>query len=533
MKILTYLILLLVIGVLSPMTSFSQGEGRGHVFGSLETSFGFYFNDSKLSSGERMEAFGTNTFINLGYEVGRFRFGVEYDLFEPPLMGCSPLLEGSKLMQGFASYATPCLEIRLGTFFDQLGSGILFRAYEDRSLAINTSLMGGNVRWSPADWVVLKGFAGVPKKFLKYAKTTVCGADVELSLHECLFRESDATLLLGGSWVFRKDCNESKYQIAPQSVRGYSGRLQFAKGAFSLGGEYVVKSKQQMAHALYGILSQKGDALLLNGGVDYAGFGLSVEYRTLRYMEFNMDDLLIGECLTLNYLPSLTKQHKYALMALFPHKTEGVGETGGQFDLFGEIPCGAVEPIDFSVNGAVYHGLKAKDEKGNYYFFKPGAELQFAELGLELQRKWNKKLKTIMAFAWQRKEEFSRLGLGKMLMDMKIGVADVLYKFTKKTSLRVELSHAWSDSKDDQAWAYALAEVGFAPAWMFYLSDMYNYKTAGKQIHYYSIGGSYSWKMLRAAFAYGRNRAGMQCSGGVCRYVPEYSGLTLNLSAIF
>lgn len=533
-KLTFYILLGIVTGMWNPVTVYAQSKRIGRLNGSLESAAGFYFDDKKLSSGEKQEDFGTNTFVNLGYEIGRFRFGLEYDLFEPPMIGFSPSLKGNKLMQGFVSYADSHFEIRAGTFFEQLGSGLLFRAYEDRSLAVNTSLMGANVRWRPDGWVTVKGFVGVPKKILEYAKATVCGVDAEFALHECWSKESDATVMVGGTWVLRQDRNELlAHKIAPQTVRGYSGRLQLAKGAFSLGGEYVVKSKQQMQHPLYGRLSHKGEALLLNGGVDYTGFGLSLEYRALRYMEFHMDDVLSDEFLTLNYLPALTQQHKYALMALYPHKTEGVGESGGRFDLFGEIPCGGSTPISFSLNGSMFHGLKEKREEGEYYFLKQGGDLLFAEAGLELKRKWAHQFNTTLAMAWQQKEEFSRLGFGDMLMNTEIVVADMLCKFNRKTSLRVELSHAWSDSKDDQAWGYLLAEVGVAPHLMFYVSDMYNYKTASDKIHYYALGGSFTWKNLRVAAVYGRNRAGMQCSGGVCRYVPQHNGLTLNLSAVF
>jgi len=35
---------------------------------------------------------------------------------------------------------------------------------------------------------------------------------------------------------------------------------------------------------------------------------------------------------------------------------------------------------------------------------------------------------------------------------------------------------------------------------------------------------------LRASVDYGRNREGIQCAGGVCRYFPEHTGVTVMLS---
>ena len=35
-----------------------------------------------------------------------------------------------------------------------------------------------------------------------------------------------------------------------------------------------------------------------------------------------------------------------------------------------------------------------------------------------------------------------------------------------------------------------------------------------------------------ASVSYGRHRAGETCSGGICRYVPEYTGMNARLSII-
>ena len=71
-----------------------------------------------------------------------------------------------------------------------------------------------------------------------------------------------------------------------------------------------------------------------------------------------------------------------------------------------------------------------------------------------------------------------------MRMDSEVLVADLLYKVTPKTSLRMELQHVWSDSKDNQRWAMGLLELGLAPAWMVYVSDMCNYESYGDSLHF-------------------------------------------------
>lgn len=67
------------------------------------------------------------------------------------------------------------------------------------------------------------------------------------------------------------------------------------------------------------------------------------------------------------------------------------------------------------------------------------------------------------------------------------------------------------------------------------VADMYNYGNDIKddQIHYYNLGGSFTKGATRVGLSYGRQRGGLICVGGICRYVPENTGFTLNLSTSF
>lgn len=319
---------------------------------------------------------------------------------------------------------------------------------------------------------------------------------------------------------------------ADRVVRNYAGRLDLSKGIFSLGGEYVAKSRSVYWDDAYNIRYGKGRNVLLYAGIDAPGIGFSATFRAFENGDLRVDDCLNDESVSLNYVPALTMQHKYALLTLFPHEIKMAGETGGQFSLFGELPMGGKtgNPLSFAVNGSMYRSLTVKKDDESTYLFRQKGKLLYGEIGLELERKWSKSFKSTLLFFHQRKLEFSKYGFGNMRMDSEVLVADLLYKITPKTSLRMELQHVWSDSKDNQRWAMGLLELGLAPAWMVYVSDMCNYESYGDSLHYYRVGGSYSWRSLRASVDYGRNREGIQCAGGVCRYFPEHTGVTVMLS---
>jgi hypothetical protein len=92
----------------------------------------------------------------------------------------------------------------------------------------------------------------------------------------------------------------------------------------------------------------------------------------------------------------------------------------------------------------------------------------------------------------------------------------------------------WADA-DKKNWAGGTVELNLNDKYSFYVWDMYNYGNDDpkKQTHYYNLGGAYRIGATRIAANYGRQRGGLVCVGGVCRFVPESTGFTLSISTAF
>lgn len=106
-----------------------------------------------------------------------------------------------------------------------------------------------------------------------------------------------------------------------------------------------------------------------------------------------------------------------------------------------------------------------------------------------------------------------------------IYIADAQYRFNNKLSLRGEVQYLNTEG-DQGDWLYGLLELSVLPGWMFTVSDMYN--SGLTNLHYYQGLVTYSHGAHRLQAGYGRTRAGFNCSGGVCRYVPASKGFTLS-----
>ena len=65
--------------------------------------------------------------------------------------------------------------------------------------------------------------------------------------------------------------------------------------------------------------------------------------------------------------------------------------------------------------------------------------------------------------------------------------------------------------------------------------DQYNYgnPVEGQKLHYIYGSLGYIKDATRITLGYGRQRAGLFCVGGVCRFVPASNGLTLSFTHSF
>lgn len=524
------LFLILALGAGWGSSVFSQEQEQkpywGKLNGSVDASFGFYKKDSLNPD---LDKFGTNTYINLDYTFKNFSAGLQYEIFEPPMRGFESKLEGNKLTQYYLNYAGERYNVTVGSFFEQFGSGLTFRSYEERMLGINTSLRGVSINATPVNWIHLKAFSGQPRKFLSYGESWVSGLDGDFIVSQLWNKEQNYSLSVGGSWVMRN--NFSTYEdisIEPDPVHLASARVALNSNNVNVSVEYAFKDQAMNYSGELGkFVNQSGDAILVN--IDYIldGFGVSGAFRRLEHMEFRADnEPIMSPIVALNYIPALTKQHKYALPGLYPYIPNIEGEIGGQVDLFWDISAGRY-PIKTSLNASMYRTLGPNVQLTMPFFGEDGEQL-YTEAGIEMERRFSRTFKSTLGFYFQ-----DRVDLVEGRVKSYTEFVDLLWRINRKTSFRTEVQHMNTQMKD-KSWIYGLVEVGFAPHLMVYTNGMYNYGAESDvREFFYNVGGSYTYKSLRASIDYGKNKAGNQCVGGICRFVPGYTGATVTLTYVF
>ena len=534
----------LVLSVFNAVYAQSNGSdderSSGYLTGSYETNTNLYHQDLKTSATVPDGNFGTNNYLKLDYYNNRFSAGAQMEVYGPSLVGYSSDLKGAALTNYYLSWSDDSFSITAGTFYEQFGSGLLFRTWEDRALGLNNAVMGARLSYSYKDLLTVKALWGMPRFGMKFSQTQVKGADLSFDLSR-LAGWNNVYLALEGSVLDRyeaMDVDRLADGCKPNTT-GWSARANMESHGFFLKAEYVDAGTKYYYNTSYSGNGQmyhrkNGNAQLLETGYNGHGLGVNVELRRLEWMDSKVVTDASSTVNMLNYVPAMCTQYSYMLTTLHPYgartgeissKYTNSGELGGQVDVFYNFRRGTV------LGGK--RGMKVHANFSTYYAiaqegtFKPGNML-FRDLSVDMEKQWTKEFKSTLL--WSMQEYSPSYGANKTTWLSNIFVADLLYKFTPTLSTRMELQYlvTFEDKRD---WMAGLLEVSFAPYWSVYASDMWNHGST--KVHYYNGGFSYSKSRTRVALGYGRYRAGFICSGGVCRQIPAYTGANLSVQMSF
>ena len=502
--------------------AFAQNEDRGNFSAGLETNTTYYFDDQKTGAMAPEGRMGSNNYLKMDYTWNGFSAGLQLEGYLPPLLGyfsgIGVQAEMFSRYDIYAGYSGHGWDIRLGSLYEQFGSGLLFRTYEDRTLGINNALQGVRVGYTFGDFLTVKALYGRVRDIKEYTGNFVSGADLSLSISRAAKWDSfDWTV--EGSVL---DKYESAVEgISPHTL-GYSARMALGYAGFRLSGEYMNRKSDP------GFYNQSdttnSEAIQVDFGYTGNGFGALLTFRKL-HNPFLQGSREWNDMYTyINYVPALTQQHTYSLATLNPYTSQN-RELGGQADLYYNFRRGTVmggkKGMKVHANFSTYYG-------GIYDYYTGGYgadELLFRDLTVDVERWFGSDFKMILFYSWQTFNP-KTTGKGTELWNSHTVVADLTYKFDRKNSLRLELQHL-ATKQDHKNWAAALLEYSFAPRWSVSIQDMWNY--GDTKTHYINGSVSYSYSKVRAQLNFGRFKEGYQCSGGVCRVTPAYTGVNLSL----
>lgn len=550
----TFLFYFLLFSIFCFQTSFGQNEEEegqedaSYIHGDFQSDAQYYVYEPKLNTQKVPEIVGNNSYLNLLYDRGNLSGGVRFEIYQPPLLGFDQRLKNSGISYRFINYHWKELSVTVGNFYEQFGNGLIYRSYWEWGLGFDNSVDGVRVRYNLLSGVQVKAFVGKQRWFWDKGPGTVRGLDAEFSMNELIpgMELSPTKVVFGLAGVSKYQIDDSPTLKLPENVASFSGRAKVTHNSLSFDAEYAWKANDPSFanNRIY----RPGQALLVTTGFSSNGLGMSLGLKRIDNFDFRSNRGSSLNELLINYLPPLTPQHTYRLATLYPYATQPLGEMGAQFDLFYNAKEGSVlggkYGTNLSFNYCRINNIKKSTVTGedsakgyNSDFLVVGSETYYQNLSVEVSKKISPTVKTIFSYIFiEADNKVLRISqvpnVGRIFAH--IGVVDVSWKFMPKNTLRGELQHLYS-KQDNGSWAMGLLEYQMGSNWFFAIYNEYNYgnPVSSQQLNY--LGGTmgYTKGTVRVSFTGGRQRAGVFCVGGVCRFVPASSGISASVTASF
>ena len=553
---------------------------NSQISGSFQTDAQYYMLDKGIDITDlNGKKFGINGFGKVNYTNGNFSAGMRFEAFLPEMNGFRNELNGVGLANFYATYDNGFIGATVGDIYDQFGSGLVFRTYEEWSLGMDNSLRGARLVLRPTQGITMKAVYGRQRYYwapylerdfaVDDYRGIVRGVDAEWDLNQSIsaMNNSEFKMILGGSFVSKKQYDQSLFYYIPENVGAAAGRINLSYGRFAFTTEYAYKINDPSA--INNFIYKEGQALL--SSLSYSQKGLGVVLQVKRTDNMSFKSMYTGKQndLDINFIPPINYTHTHSLPSMYTYSTQPNGEMAAQFQVNYTIPKGTAlggkygtklsfnmsQVNDIVRDSVLDHGQMVLNKKGSLgyasRFFAVSDHRFFRDINFEIDKKINKD--------WHVTAQYINLyydietiegHAGAPAVRANIGFLDVTYKINKKQSLRLEMQGLWeaevhkgyeydeSDKKDYQKrgdWAAALLEYTISPHWSFSIADKWNYGNPVPEFrdHYFTGSISYIHEATRVMLSAGRQSEGVVCVGGVCRTVPASSGVSLTVSTSF
>ena len=550
--------LLLASFLLGATFLFSQGS----VTGNAESTFQYLNEDTIIGANQPPTKGLINSYMNVFYTNGNFKAGMRLESYLPRIQGYPNRFDGTGLGMRYVGYKNDFVDVTLGSFYEQFGSGLALRAYEDRALGYDALLDGARIIVKPKAGIVIKGLYGLQRLSFQSGRIVhsdgiVRGIDGEIHLNEAFkkLNDSELDIVLGASFVSKYQRDDYSALILPENVGCYGGRFQLMYKNFFLDGEYVHKEQDPSIDNKY--IYNNGHASVFNLTYTKKGLGLLFSAKSADNMSYRSDRNQILQDALINYLPALNKTHTYNLVAtLYPYATQPLGEVAYQVDFLytfkRKTKLGGKYGTTIGANFSTTY--QPKMDASNYnpndstrvtYSSTPfvmSDSLYWQDINFNINKKFTKKFSgTLSYYNIKINNDVAKISNdSKGIINAHIGVVEMLFKVAPKHSLRTELQGLFvkpqaNGGNDQGDWFTALIEYTVSPHYFFSFMNQYNYGNSdeNKRVNYPIITCGYIKESTRLTLSYGRQRAGLFCVGGVCRFVPANNGLTLSFTQSF
>lgn len=535
----------------------NKNNEKGEFSGNFQTNNQFYVKDSAIGANTtqyQKELSSTDAWLLMNYKYSGYNVTVRFDLFNnSPLLNPQEAYTKSGIGMWSVTKSFENMDITAGYFYDQFASGMVFRAYEDRNLGLDFAVQGARLRWSPTPNTTVKAFTGLQKFRFDLRPVVLKGINAE---H--LFEINENLSITPGISAVNRTIDKGTMDVIASTINNYDlenrflpkynvfaynvyNSLRYKNISWSM--EYALKSSEAVVNPNNGRMElHDGKVLLTSLSYSTKGFGINAQYRYIDKFSLRTSPLENQNLGMVAYLPSITKQNVYRLLARYNAFTQEFGENGLQVEMSYKPKFLKKHQTQLNFNYSLATGINNFNAK-TLGFSARDTSRYFREYNIEVLHRFTKKFKLSLGY--------QVINYDQQLFEAKPGVPYVVshtifgeatYKFTPTHSMRFEGQYL-TTKQDLGSFVNGLVEFNMAPHYSFSIGDMVNIKpgyrntppagTKFELVHYYSFFMAYTHKNTRVTGGYIRQVEGVNCTGGVCRVEPAFNGVRLTLVTNF
>ncbi len=518
------------------VVSIQASSQQGNLSGDLMMNVNFFQRDTNIkASGNPLYdnlLSGGEGWLGLRYSGYGFTGTVRFDGFNNSnLQKPTSALTAAGIGMFSLSKEFNNLTITVGHVYDQIGSGIIFRAYEDRGLLIDNALFGLHLKYILNKNFMIKGFTGQTKNLFERYQPIIKGANIEGDFD--LGKKAHITPGIG---IVNRTMDQASMDFVVSTINSYPLASRYKPtynnfattiyntlnyGDFSWYVEGATKSKEAIQYGNE-LKNLGGTVLYSTLGFAKAKWGLNASFKRSENFELRTSPKEILLQGMYNWQPIIAQIRPQRLIARYTPPSQ-----------FSEI-CGSVSgmytPNDNMTFNLSYTNINTLDS-GAMLFREVFGEAEIRSIKNVILHFGAQYLR-YNQFIYQQKvnkEEYPDVTAITPFME-------IIYKFNSKKSLRTELQYM-STKQDYGSWVFGLLEFNIAPNWSFAVSDMYNIAPnkvhVKKALHYPNVFIARSVGPHRFTAQYVKQVDGINCTGGVCRYEPAFSGFKLGIISTF
>ena len=473
---------LTILIALFPLALYAQEEADSSgisVSGSIESNIYISQYDEAIGTERYDEWALTNTYANVDVESRYIDAGARFEFLKHPLPGYEEQFRGWGVPYYYIKGKIKGAELTLGTFYEQFGSGLTLRTYEERTLGIDNSILGARLVLNPLKGMTIKALTGKQRRYWGHSDALLSGVDAQHTF--------PLTRSIDDNHPYAEYAHKSDDPSATNGYQGGSGKA------------YIFSAKYEKDNFSLLLRTKRTENLLARSERTQAGLAARVNFMP-SFSEFYADYDLSSS------FPAPQPESEQAYQAKMTYNFPEGTMLGGKY--------GTSLTLNFSHARSLH-----KDEGGTFY----------QDISAIIDKKINEAFSLKFLYINQIYNA-TILDDGDEKVHNNIFVADATYEFNERLSLNADLEYLTSTYYEGD-WLYGKLSLTVSPHWTFAVSDEWN--CGMTKLHYWYGEVGFTAGSHELSVGYGRVSSAYLCVDGLCHLDPPMKGLFISYNYEF